>query len=755
MKSQDEMKILATSGLLLVDSLVFHELLSRTDPEIRTIASIRMDSNVKRSLEDEWKKILKKNYAPIFEVALRIITELPASPQVNRGLKELIEVAYDIASSHVLLKHDLFGRVYHWLLLGKLTKYYATFYTSIPAARLLARLLINLPSPLKASTIPPFYGENPLKVVDFACGSGTLLSAVYKELELRHRLECEEPNTKALHKYLIEEGLWGFDVLQHATHLALTTLFLHEPEQPVKTSKLYALKLGVFGDERLLGSINLLQNNVLTKRMLLTGAGVGPVQMGIKQKKVKGTVLPKFHICVMNPPFTRSVGGNLLFGGLPKDERRALQQELKNLLRQQGLSGIGQAGLGAVFVFLADKYLEPDGRLGFVLPKAVLSGVAWSKVREKLLNDYHIEYVISSFEGPDNWNFSENTSYSEILLIARKLPKNAEKKHTIFVNLWRKPVNEIEAIAVASQLLHMYDNSQVFDICNCNATSYSLRLRGKKVGEAYSATIKDNQIGCYTTFAQSELNRIALLLRKGIVYTPRQGIIKYIPIIPLSNLIVDIGPDRSQVHAAFKVEEGGTYSALWGYESNRMTQISLSPNVKLNPKIKKVEIARNLWKKSSNFVIIERAWLPTYRIVCSCLTEPVLSNVWWPVVTNNIEINKLLSLWLNSTWGLLLLLSSAEITRGPWVQFKKEHLKMLPVLDVRKLSRNQYESLLEYYDKISRQHFKPFPEEFSKPKARKYLDEKINEVLEIDVDLSDVYDMLAKDPMINGGSLTN
>ena len=30
----------------------------------------------------------------------------------------------------------------------------------------------------------------------------------------------------------------------------------------------------------------------------------------------------------MNPPFTRSVGGNLLFGSLPPTERRKLQNEL-------------------------------------------------------------------------------------------------------------------------------------------------------------------------------------------------------------------------------------------------------------------------------------------------------------------------------------------------------------------------------------------------------------------------------------------
>ncbi|MEM3815707.1 MAG: hypothetical protein QW341_02545 [Candidatus Bathyarchaeia archaeon] len=73
-----------------------------------------------------------------------------------------------------------------------MAKYYATYYTSIPAARLLARLLINLPSSLVVSIVPPTYNGEPLRVVAFACGSGTLLSAIYKEIDARHRIESKE-----------------------------------------------------------------------------------------------------------------------------------------------------------------------------------------------------------------------------------------------------------------------------------------------------------------------------------------------------------------------------------------------------------------------------------------------------------------------------------------------------------------------------------------------------------------------------------
>ncbi|MBS7615116.1 hypothetical protein KEJ18_05235 [Candidatus Bathyarchaeota archaeon] len=301
---------------------------------------------------------------------MSIIRKIPASPVVDEQLRLLGNLAYDIASSKVLLKHDLFGRIYHRLLLGNLVKYHATYYTSIPAARLLARLLINLPSSLDAEKVPPVYGDEPFRVVDFTCGSGTLLSGVYKELDAKHRIESEQVRVDDLHRYLIEEGIWGFDVLHHAIHLAATILSLHNPI-PIKTSRLFALRLG---ESKYLGGVNFLDSPNIRQDMLLTGA-VRPEgeSVSVSRREAQTIALPNFHVCIMNPPFTRSVGGNLLFGSLPKKDRASLQRTLGQLLREKGLSGIGQAGLGAVFIFVADKYLVNDGRMGLVLPRAVLS----------------------------------------------------------------------------------------------------------------------------------------------------------------------------------------------------------------------------------------------------------------------------------------------------------------------------------------------------------------------------------------------
>jgi len=756
MKAKEDVhKLVSTAGLLLVDAMVFHETIAAFHKEVPTLSMLMSSPNLKKELENSWQYIIQNiDYEPVLEITLNILMNMPASATVDRQLRSLANLAYDIASSKVLLRHDLFGRIYHKLLLGNLVKYHATYYTSIPAARLLARLLINLPSDLNAEVVPPTYNDEPLRVVDFACGSGTLLSAIYKEIDAKHRIESEKLKINDLHRYLLEEGIWGFDVLHHAVHLAATVLSLHNPI-PARDSKLFALRLG---EEKYLGSVNFLESSILGQDMRLPGGAKtrGQESVSIAKREAKTIELPKFHICIMNPPFTRSVGGNLLFGSLPKKERVKLQKSLNKLLKEKNLTGIGQAGLGAVFVFIADKYLEENGRMGLVLPRAVLSGVSWQKVREKLLDKYHVEYIITSYEANNQWNFSENTDLSEVLIVARKKKGDEESHYTFFVNLWKKPSNELESIYLGSQLKHLYGSAKLYDIENSNASPYHLKLHGRKIGEVYSAMLEDNNFGVYNIFSQMELNRVMLFLRKGMVYLPDQGIVGSIRLTTLDKMGAEIGPDRRQVHTVFKVsnvEADSFYKAFWGYNSSILKTISQKPNGYLTPK--RADQARNLWRKRGQLLIVERARLNTYTVLAVYLDESALSNVWWPIKLDD-EVAKILAVWMNSTFGFLLLSSIAEVTQGPWVDFKKEHLWRMPVLDVNKLGRKTKNALLNLYDKplngkkISELKFKALPKEFAEPYARKIIDEEICKALGLKLKLDVLYKLLSKEPMLTG-----
>jgi len=165
-----------------------------------------------------------------------------------------------------------------------------------------------------------------------------------------------------------------------------------------------------------------------------------------------------FDVVIMNPPFSRSAGDvNLRYGYEKEEIRREMQKEEKNLIRRLGWQGIGQAGLGASFIVLADKLVKNNGRIGIVIPRSILSAVSWKKIRNYLMEFYEIKYIISNHD-PGNktvepWSWSENTDLGEVMIILEKTTRPLEERETTYVNLWNKPENELKSFLYSLQVI--------------------------------------------------------------------------------------------------------------------------------------------------------------------------------------------------------------------------------------------------------------------------------------------------------------
>ena len=67
----------------------------------------------------------------------------------------------------------------------------------------------------------------------------------------------------------------------------------------------------------------------------------------------------------------------------------------------------------------------------------------------------------------------------------------------------------------------------------------------------------------------------------------------------------------------------------------------------------------------------------------------VLSNVWWPTEFKIRQPRQALTVWLNSSLGLLTVLAQRTSTEGGWVAMKKADLtKQSPILETRRLTQN-------------------------------------------------------------------
>jgi hypothetical protein len=474
------------SGLVLVNAMIFQEILAYYDDRVNSLEKVLNDPNLLGSFSEHWRFILEDiNYYPIFHLAREIIIDLTADADIIETLRNLAGTAQRIVSMRAALRHDLMGRVYHRLLADK--KYLGTYYTKIPPANLLLKLALdydNLPVPWQELD-----QISQLRIADLACGTGTLLMAAADAIADNYLRACAEhgsiPDLDNLQKRLAEEIIHGYDVLPSAIHLTASTLALRAPQIPFEKMNLFSLPLG--GPAIRLGSIDFLDGKRVAVHRDLFGADVEARQMGGKGVKRVTTNLPDLDLCVMNPPFTRSVGGNLLFGSLPEADRKRAQEKLKRVVRRRELQASITAGLGSVFVAVADRYIKPGGRIALVLPKALISGVAWEPTRELLRTKYRLEYLVASHD-PLQWNFSESTDLSEVLLAARKEnPKAPEPAQAaLALNLWRNPATNFDALAVCQAL----KNQTAPDIASGQG-ALEVFVGHEKFGEAISYPWED------------------------------------------------------------------------------------------------------------------------------------------------------------------------------------------------------------------------------------------------------------------------
>ena len=748
MRARQAAAINRIAGLVLVNAMMFQEVLAQQEKRVRNLGSFRHETNLIGALADHWKFILDEiNYFPIFHIAYKLLLCISPDRAAVAAVNGLVQRAAMIVGWRASLRHDLAGRIYHRLLED--AKYLGAYYTSIPASVLLAKLALS-PEEWQCDW-SDLKQVSKFHVSDLACGTGTLLMAAADVIVDNHIRDSGKkeraPQLSKLHSLVVEKVLYGFDVLHSAIHLTASTLALRVPDAPINVTNLSVLPLG--GMDNKLGTLEFLEGNTVAATTLFSQM---PTRiLGKKAAKAKVS-LPELDLCIMNPPFTRSVGGNLLFGNLPIAERTEMQRRLSKLVNHQTLSASITAGLGAVFIALGDKYLKSNGRMALVLPRALLSGVAWQKTRELFNEHYHLQWIIVS-HAPGHWNFSENTDLSEVLIIARKRSEAKPKERVSCVNLWQQPRNSVEALTVARELREntlpdVYKGQGALDLIT----------GAGKVGEAMSVPwswLKKQYLWNFPcAFAQSELVRCLFHLRDGELYLPGTGVTsRKLKLCALSDL-AELGFDVRDIHDGFKLASSKTvYPAFWDHDSHRVFTLKQASNQFLAPLAtakpgRHLRDANHLWKKAGRILIAERLRLNTARLAAVLVGRKVLSNVWWTVTLkeDNAEAEKALALWLNSSLGFLLLLGYREETEGAWGKFKKPVLGQMPVLDVSTIGARNRGKLAQAFERLAERPLLPLPEMATDP-VRAEIDAAVASALGLP-DFGILRQLLAREPII-------
>lgn len=717
--------IFAQATLAILLGSVYYESI-RYAHRLDSLKSIAWGNDAQRALEKASYDILEIDYEPIFDLMSDM---LKAFPPMARSFGYLIDLANKVASKRALLRRDLAGKVYHKVVGDwALRKGLATFFTQVPAAY----LLLYLAKP------------EPCQVADFACGSGTLLVAAYSSANTQYRLSLLKSGVDR-HPVEIERDFhdrfinscYAFDVLGYASQITAVNLALHSPETPIReSSPIYTMPLGYRPEDQTvsLGSLELARISPrleqIFKQIVKTGVG--------KRERDALTTLEKlepFDLIVMNPPFSRTTGrggrsGGGLFGFMSDEEvrqkvlddyknlrddiQRRMQETAKKLLKGNELDVllrdpelrpyriVWQAGEGLLFLYLADVQLQNGGKLCFVLPRGFLSGVSWFLARALLASNYHIEYVIVSYE-PGNYNFSESTSLSECMIIARKVEEHAESEETGFIILLKKPRTSIEAIALSKEI----ETKTEKYVQAGEARAFVVNPKKEELFENL-----DNW-GRFVFLPNLRmLEEVKGILEGTLNVGNREA---KIPLIRLNEIMSSIGVDRHRFIDTFQVIDErvpGTVKMLKGGEEVQRTKMKTSPNAYARPIIDR---GKTIFEKTGGtFLVPDRIRITTAHVISMLSNEKLISNIFYVVRLKNEtpERLKALCLWLNTTWGILTVLASREETHGGFIQLKMSQWKLLPVLDINSLPQDKVTALAAAFDEFEDAPLSRIPEQY-------------------------------------------
>ncbi len=385
------------ASYLLLNQILFYQILSNEITSYKKI-DVKQIKEPKEIHTEYFSRVLLDDYQPIFGFNVASVIKNGDSLSALKTAISAIQLL-----SPQTLNHDLLGKIFHNLIPLSFRKIVAAYYTNSEAAELLAGLAIEKKND---------------KVIDPACGSGTLLVAAYNK-----KKSLYEKFTSDQHTRFLENEIFGADIMPFAAHLAAVNLALQAPLN--FTNK---VNIAIRDSTELAPGISVASAQDMIKgsykdyRITDFGNGSKPIKHKVKKGAIdlreeeRNIEMPKFDVVIMNPPFTR-------FQRIPPHFKAKLQSRFSAKRYKDTVHG--QLGLHGYFMLLADKLLASEGKIAAVLPLTTISLEGFYGIINLLLKEYSIEHIVAS---TGRAAFSENTSLREILLVARKEPPVPEHR---------------------------------------------------------------------------------------------------------------------------------------------------------------------------------------------------------------------------------------------------------------------------------------------------------------------------------------
>jgi len=344
-------------------------------------------------IDEEYKDII--GFLPHILSILREISSQDKSILIPLG--RYIYTIKVLRLEHV--REELLGRIYQEGLPPETRKNLGAFFTKPRAAKLLAELAVDR------------WDE---KVLDPACGSGTLLVEAYWAKMKRAEEEGVNLDRDHLHEVFVEKHIMGIDIMQFAKELATINLAL----QNIYSKAVPRIYYGD-GITKMVQAVKIQEDDPPASGTLMN-------YVKFTEEKYKELSLPYegFDLVIMNPPFTRRER-------IPEKERERIDKLLGKIVR-------GKVGYWAYFFVAADNVIKLGGKLAAVTPEEFFAGKAAESIRRYLFlgevfnerdmryeKKYHRVYVprVIVRSGVEV-AFSEGAKYRDYLAVFEKRDGN-------------------------------------------------------------------------------------------------------------------------------------------------------------------------------------------------------------------------------------------------------------------------------------------------------------------------------------------
>ena len=430
---------------------------------ISDLSLIKNEVNVVQKMSREWERITRHDFYPVLEPALEAIyavEETGKAAGLQRALHHLAAEAERIAETYADMGADHAGPLFNRVMGNQASD--GAYFTRPVAASLAARLTLDV------CGAPDWSGPDVWrahKIVDLACGSGTLLAAMLSDMKRRATERGADTETlTSLQKIAVEDTIKGLDINPVSLQLAASQLTAGNQRVSYRRMGLHLMPYGPdrhAPDRVYAGTLELLGQRAVVQRpneldlgddVIGSQATWGTADDAELEDAVDA--VKDARIIIMNPPFTNRAKMGEKF---PREIQQALRSSVDHMERILIRSDddmdnfVDKNSIGPLFVALADRCLQRQaGVLAMINPTIALCAPSGLNERRILAARYHIHTILTCHQ-PNNINMSQHTNVNESIIVMHR--HEGARPPTRFVNLDRLPTDDRHAHELHQALL--------------------------------------------------------------------------------------------------------------------------------------------------------------------------------------------------------------------------------------------------------------------------------------------------------------